>query len=84
MIEQVVIYHCIIYFIPHSTEFFNSVVFDPNEKIVLLMLWADENFAARGNLETTIFNYEVLRDSTRNFDRNNMVGKEGFREVYKV
>eukprot|EP00253_Pinus_taeda_P001528 PITA_01528 len=44
---------------------------------------ADENLVARGNFGQIFFNYKVLRDSTRNFDRNNMLGKGGFGEVYK-
>eukprot|EP00253_Pinus_taeda_P023922 PITA_23922 len=43
----------------------------------------DENLAARGNFEEFIFDYELLRYSTANFDRNNMLGRGGFGEVYK-
>lgn len=43
----------------------------------------DENLAVRGNFEEFIFDYEVLRDSTANFDRKNMIGRGGFGEVYK-
>lgn len=43
----------------------------------------DENLAARGNFEGLLFDYEVIRDSTANFDRNNMLGRGGFGEVYK-
>lgn len=43
----------------------------------------DENLAARGNFEEFIFDYELLRCSTANFDRNNILGRGGFGEVYK-
>jgi hypothetical protein len=49
-----------------------------------MMLCADENLAARGNFEQFLFDYEVLREATGNFDRNNMLGKGGYGEVYKV
>jgi hypothetical protein len=47
-----------------------------------MVLFADENLT-RGR-EYIFFEYEVLRDSTRNFDINNMLGKGVFSEVYKV
>eukprot|EP00253_Pinus_taeda_P032257 PITA_32257 len=53
------------------------------KKIVVLMLCADKNLDARGNFGEVLFEYKVLRDSTGNFDRNNMLGKGGFGEVYK-
>ena len=43
-----------------------------------------ENVAARGNFEQYVFDYEVLRDSTGNFDRDKMLGRGGFGEVFKV
>eukprot|EP00253_Pinus_taeda_P013012 PITA_13012 len=43
----------------------------------------DENLAARGNFEEFIFDYELIRDSTANFERKNMLGRGGFGEVYK-
>eukprot|EP00253_Pinus_taeda_P018363 PITA_18363 len=43
----------------------------------------DDNFAARENFEQFVFDYEVLRQVTHDFDENNMLGKGGFGEVYK-
>ena len=54
------------------------------KKIVILMLCADKNLAASENFGEFFFDYKVLRDSTGNFDRSNMLGKGGFGEVYKV
>lgn len=44
----------------------------------------DENLDARENFEQFILDYEVLRNSTVNFDRNNILGRGGFGVVYKV
>jgi len=85
MIEQVIIYPCIIAVsLLNSSEFFNLVVFHGYDKIAFMMLCADENLAARGNFEQFLFDYEVLREATGNFDGNNMLGKGGYGEVYKV
>jgi len=65
-------------------EFFNLVVLKRYEKIAIMVLFADENLTTRGHFEYIFFEYEVLRDSTRNFDINNMLGKGVFSEVYKV
>jgi serine/threonine protein kinase len=43
----------------------------------------DKNLDARGSFGQVSFDYKVLRDSTGNFDRKNMLGKGGFGEVYK-
>eukprot|EP00253_Pinus_taeda_P021937 PITA_21937 len=43
----------------------------------------DVNLATRENFEQFLFDYEVMREATGNFNRNNMVGKGGFGEVYK-
>ena len=48
------------------------------------MLCVDENSAARENFEQFLFDYEFMREATGNFNRNNMLGKGGFGEVYKV
>eukprot|EP00253_Pinus_taeda_P004252 PITA_04252 len=43
----------------------------------------DVNLAARENFEQFLFDYEVMREATGNFNRNNIIGKGGFGEVYK-
>ena len=64
----------------NSSQFLNLVP----DKIALMTLSIDENLAARGNFEGLLFDYEVIKHSTANFDRNNMLGRGGFGEVYKV
>jgi len=54
------------------------------KKIVVVMLSADKNLDASGNFGQVFFDYKVLRDSTGNFNSNNMLGKGGSGEVYKV
>ena len=60
------------------------VEFKAYDEIALMTLSADENLAARGNFEEFIFDYELIRDSTANYDKNNMLGRGGFGEVYNV
>eukprot|EP00253_Pinus_taeda_P004853 PITA_04853 len=43
----------------------------------------DVNLPARENFEQFLFDYEVMREATGNFNRSNMLGKGGFGEVYK-
>jgi len=40
--------------------------------------------AAAETFEQVIFEYDVLRDATENFDNANLLGKGGYGEVYKV
>ena len=54
------------------------------KKVVIVMLSPDKNIDARGNFGEVYFDYKILRDATGNFDRNNMLGKGEFGEVYKV
>eukprot|EP01018_Ginkgo_biloba_P018981 Gb_02559 [translate_table: standard] len=47
------------------------------------ILWTDRDLVARESFEQVIFDYEVLRNVTRNFGNNNVLGEGGFGKVYK-
>ena len=68
----------------NSSQFLNSVVFNAYDKIALMTLSIDANLAARGNFEEFSFDYEVIRDSTANFERNNMLGRGGLGAIYRL
>lgn len=54
------------------------------DKKKIIMVCADVNLATRENFEQFLFDYEIMREATGNFNRNNILGKGGFGEVYKV